>query len=109
MALTSEQKELVFTKLRERIAKAATEEKIDNSKLYAGSSMYFYCKLCGLLADVLPESYITPPRKHCEDCGRLFKEYGLTMEEVQQALAAPQEESAEPRPAVAAKTKPGRI
>lgn len=53
-------------------------EKIDNARLYAGSSMYFYCHLCGHLADTLPESYVTPPKKYCDECADLKKTSGCT-------------------------------
>lgn len=43
-------------------------KQINNNALYAGSSMYFYCALCGHLADMLPESYACVPKKHCEAC-----------------------------------------
>ena len=41
---------------------------IDNSRLYAGSPMYFYCQLCGHECDRLPESYWGSPKKHCKEC-----------------------------------------
>ena len=46
-------------------------EKIDNSKLYAGSPMYFYCISCGHVSDVLPESYLCSPSKLCDECQAL--------------------------------------
>lgn len=44
---------------------------VDNSALYAGSPMFFYCKLCGHLADQKPENYLTPPAKYCGACREL--------------------------------------
>lgn len=46
-------------------------EQIDNSRLYAGSPMYFYCRLCGHQSDVLPESYWGTPNKYCKLCKEL--------------------------------------
>ncbi|MFA5870430.1 MAG: hypothetical protein WC842_00875 [Candidatus Paceibacterota bacterium] len=46
-------------------------EQIDNTSLYAGSPMYFYCKSCGHLADTLPESYISKPKDLCDECQAL--------------------------------------
>jgi hypothetical protein len=46
-------------------------KQIDNSRLYAGSPMYFYCQSCGYQSDILPEAYIGTPRKLCDDCQRL--------------------------------------
>ena len=55
--------------LAERKRRARKIGKINNSALYAGSPMYFYCRFCGLESDVLPESYsgITP-RRVCDEC-----------------------------------------
>lgn len=46
--------------------------KINNSQLYAGSPMYFYCKMCGHQSDVKPESYTDIPKKHCNLCKELL-------------------------------------
>ena len=46
-------------------------KQIDNASLYAGSPMYFYCRVCGHLADTKPESYMTPPKKLCDECQKL--------------------------------------
>jgi len=54
--------------LATRKAQAKKDGRIDNSKLYAGSPMYFYCQGCGLLADTKPESYTTPPKRFCDPC-----------------------------------------
>ncbi len=60
-------------------------EQIDNGSLYAGSPMYFYCKFCGHLSDVLPESYcLTGPTNICDDCD-ILKEADLLAD----ALAEP--------------------
>lgn len=45
--------------------------KIDDSRLPAGSSMHFYCRVCGYLSDTLPEGYWGTPRKYCSDCKEL--------------------------------------
>ena len=44
----------------------------DNSALPAGSPMFFYCKVCGHTADVLPESYWGRPAQHCTQCQELL-------------------------------------
>jgi hypothetical protein len=46
-------------------------KQIDNGALYAGSSMYYYCKSCGHLADCLPESHWGRPRQLCDECQAL--------------------------------------
>ena len=54
--------------LAKRREENAKKEKIDNASLYAGSSMYFYCVSCNGLADTLPETYISQPKKLCDEC-----------------------------------------
>jgi CRISPR/Cas system-associated protein Cas10 (large subunit of type III CRISPR-Cas system) len=46
-------------------------KQIDNASLYAGSPMYFYCKVCGHEADVKPESYTDRPKQLCGACQKL--------------------------------------
>jgi hypothetical protein len=48
--------------------KAHPPKRVDNASLYAGSPMYYYCRSCGALADVLGEEHISPPRHLCDDC-----------------------------------------
>jgi hypothetical protein len=43
-------------------------EHIDNSRLCAGSPMYFYCHECGHTAEVCPESYTWRPKQFCDEC-----------------------------------------
>lgn len=48
--------------------------KIDNASLYAGSPMYFYCKLCeGTIA--LPETFTCAVPTYCDPC-ELIKDMG---------------------------------
>ena len=49
-------------------------DKIDNGALHAGEPMYFYCKHCGALSDVLPEEYVERPKKVCDDCQKMVDE-----------------------------------
>jgi uncharacterized OB-fold protein len=65
---TEQGKEFALKALKARRRKSAKVKKIDNSSLYAGSPMYFYCKTCGAIADILPENYIAPPKKYCNQC-----------------------------------------
>jgi hypothetical protein len=62
-------KEAALKALAER--RANPPKQVDNSSLYAGSPMYFYCRCCGHLSDVLPESYTTRPKSLCSDCNDL--------------------------------------
>lgn len=48
-------------------------EKMDNSSLYAGEPMYFYCKYCGVPTEVLSEDYLFPPFEKCSQCSGLEK------------------------------------
>ncbi len=49
----------------------------DNSSLYAGSPMYYYCQYCCAHTDTLSESdFTTKPKTICKDCKPL-KNKGL--------------------------------
>jgi hypothetical protein len=50
------------------------KEHIDNSRLPAGSPMYYYCKACGQYITALPEAHFTRAPQLCEDCKDLKKE-----------------------------------
>jgi hypothetical protein len=67
--MTQEGKEIALQALDAR--RADKPKQIDNSSLYAGSSMYYYCKVCGHISDVLPESYFGRPRQLCGECQAL--------------------------------------
>lgn len=45
---------------------------IDNSSLYAGSPMYYYCRDCGWLAVILPEAHREAPPRLCLECQYLM-------------------------------------
>ena len=71
MSLATEQgKEAALKALKERKEKNRDREKVDNSKLYAGSPMYYYCKACGEEI-VLPETHICPAPSLCRECHAL--------------------------------------
>ncbi len=69
--LTEKSKAERLKALAERRAHMPTE-RIDDSLLYAGSAMHFYCISCGHAAGTLPESYITP-LEICRECEALKK------------------------------------
>jgi len=53
-------------------------KQINNADLYAGSPMYYYCRVCGWLSDTKPEGwFLNPPAKLCRECSALKEEYGL--------------------------------
>lgn len=56
--------------LAERRQKNAGLERKNNAELYAGSPMYYYCRLCGAEI-VLPECHDPPAPSHCSDCSDL--------------------------------------
>lgn len=67
--------ELAMRMFKER--KAANEGKqIDNSRLHAGSPMYYYCRHCGAHTETLPESHWGRPKTVCDPCDVLHK-HGL--------------------------------
>ncbi|KKN81538.1 hypothetical protein LCGC14_0317970 [marine sediment metagenome] len=55
------------------------EERIDNSSLPAGSSMYYYCKGCDGHIITLPEGHRNFVYKICDSC-EVLKEHGLLSE-----------------------------
>lgn len=71
MPLTGQGKKEALAALESRRAQSAKTKKIDNASLHAGSPMYFYCASCGVNHAVLPELYVTPPPKLCEECKAL--------------------------------------
>lgn len=68
--------------LNERRMKALEQGQIDNSRLYAGSSMYYYCKLCGLLSDTKPEGWLDLPSRHCKACLEMMADSEITADDV---------------------------
>jgi hypothetical protein len=47
--------------------------RIDNSKLYAGSNMHYYCQACGHKSQELPETHAETPKAFCSDCEHAIK------------------------------------
>jgi len=66
MAITAQGKEAALKALKERRKKNKDKEAVDNSKLPAGSPMYFDCIGCNGNI-VVPESYMSRP-KLCGEC-----------------------------------------
>ena len=66
MANPSGINETLLRELQTRIANPVKQ--VNNSSLYAGSPMFFYCDLCGYESDRLPESYTCVPKRHCAAC-----------------------------------------
>lgn len=58
--------------------KANPPERVNNARLPAGSPMYYYCKSCGHLSCVLPESWTTGYKKFCDPCMAMIKAGWLT-------------------------------
>lgn len=56
--------------------KANKGKQVDNSSLYAGSPMYYYCRYCGELTECLPESHWNSPKTVCDPCDVLHQ-HGL--------------------------------
>jgi hypothetical protein len=67
-------RERLLAALGERRKRMMHEGHIDNSELYAGSDMYYYCKYCGILSDQLPETWwLNPPSRICDHCQTLIE------------------------------------
>jgi len=68
--LFKKSKRIAFERFRERVRNRP--EKKDNSSLYAGSPMYYYCDGCGHLVDKKPELWFSnPPDDLCDECKAL--------------------------------------
>lgn len=66
---------LALEKYKER--KLANKGKqIDNSSLYAGSPMHYYCRHCGAHTETLPECHIGRPKTVCDPC-QILRDHGL--------------------------------
>lgn len=46
-------------------------KQIDNSRLPAGSAMYYYCRFCGDHTETLPEGHVSRPKTICNPCKHL--------------------------------------
>jgi hypothetical protein len=51
-------------------------KQIDNSRLHAGSPMYYYCRFCGAHTETLPEGHWGAPRVVCDPC-KVLRDHGL--------------------------------
>ncbi len=71
MLATTQGKEHALAELAKRREANKDKPEFDNSKLFAGSPMYFPCNTCGELISV-PEDYVTRP-KHCRECAALIE------------------------------------
>lgn len=57
-----------------RCKQAKELPQIENDKLVAGQPMFFYCKHCGVLCDIVDEEYLFPPRLVCSQCDGCCKQ-----------------------------------
>jgi len=73
LPLTALGKAIALEALKRR--RASKPERIDNSRLPAGSPMTYYCIGCGHPSCVLPEAHIKKPSTLCRECWAL-KEVG---------------------------------
>jgi len=54
-----------------RVRESKEHPPIDNSRLYAGSPMYYYCVECGAFITSLPECHSGPAPHTCTSCRKL--------------------------------------
>ncbi|MBT7228548.1 hypothetical protein HN859_03465 [Candidatus Parcubacteria bacterium] len=67
---TSLGKTKALAALATRKSESETREQVNNGRLYAGSSMYFYCS-CGDVSDIKGEGFTDPPNHTCRQCKAL--------------------------------------
>lgn len=70
----------------ERVKESKINPPIDNSRLYAGSPMYYYCVECGAFITSLPECHSGPAPHTCSSCKKL--EDNELLEEAKKAAEA---------------------
>jgi hypothetical protein len=75
----------LLRELQDRIQNCPKQ--VNNSSLYAGSPMFFYCQLCGHESDRLPESYTCMPKKHCAKCLELKEAHPGVSEQTLREMA----------------------
>lgn len=66
---------LAMEQFEKRKAENAGKQ-IDNSRLYAGSPMHYYCRFCGCHTETLPESHWSRPSTVCDPC-QILHDHGL--------------------------------
>lgn len=69
--------EIAFATFAKRCQENRGNRDFDNSRLPAGSSMYYFCHGCFIQVAVMPESWWgDPPPKYCDAC-RVLADHGL--------------------------------
>jgi CRISPR/Cas system-associated protein Cas10 (large subunit of type III CRISPR-Cas system) len=68
--------EVALAEYKKRKAENDKKTQIDNSALYAGSPMHYYCKHCGEPTETLPEAHMSRPKTVCDACQALV-EHGV--------------------------------
>lgn len=70
--LTAQGRAKALEGLAQRRKAAKTQTHINNSSLYAGEPMYYYCKGCGLQNIVMPEGWFTGKPDFCDECQAVY-------------------------------------
>jgi hypothetical protein len=68
--------ELALKQFKRRKTVNAEKQQVDNSSLYAGSPMHYYCRFCGDETETLPENHVTAPKTSCDPC-KVLRDHGL--------------------------------
>lgn len=66
MPATTQGRQAAMDALDDR--RANQPEQIRNQDLPAGAPMTYYCKSCGHVSCVLPETWVTGYKKLCDEC-----------------------------------------
>jgi hypothetical protein len=61
-----------------RLRQAEEQGQVRNEQSMVGEAMFFHCKHCGVICDILPEDYFFPPHKTCSQCQGLINEGWMT-------------------------------
>lgn len=46
----------------------AIAKKYSNTNHSSGPSVYYFCKVCNMMADLLPKDHPSKPREYCPEC-----------------------------------------
>ncbi len=68
-SLSEYAKAKAFEMLEKRRNWSMATPQINNGNLRAGQVMFFYCKCCGWVCDIMPEEYMmSTARPYCSEC-----------------------------------------
>lgn len=68
--------DVALGQFKKRVAANPESKQINNSSLYAGMNMIYYCRFCGVHTDTLPECHTRGAKTCCDPC-KVLNDHGL--------------------------------